>query len=226
MIFGLKNGVFFVIDNESAQIEHYRPISNPANWFRNNYGLIIPMAVNNGEGINGWDLDAAVSCIGKRTHNSQMSSVVGFGLFGDNLCSIQTVKSPINKHLPHIKADRELFHPIICRITDLDWQMEFVFAERAMANCRMDLTDPETMSVDEFINDAYQRSLASRSSGEFGYLYTITVDDLRKCQSLREEKNFSEITALWTRIELGEVTLKEVTADDLKPFCWASVEMM
>ena len=42
MIFGLKNGVFFVIDNESAQIEHYRPISNPANWFRNNYGLIIP----------------------------------------------------------------------------------------------------------------------------------------------------------------------------------------
>lgn len=226
MIFGLKDGVFFIIDNEVAQIDNYRPMSNPANWFRNPYGLIVPMAVNNGEGINGWDLNEAVQYIGKRTHNSQTSTILGFGLFGENLCSIQSIKAPINKHLPHLKTNRELFHPIIYRVTDLEWQMEFVFAERAMANCYKDVSNPLEMNTGEFINDVYLRSLASRSSGEFGYLYTISVDDLKKCHALREEKKFDEITALWSCKELAEVTITEVTFDDLKPFTWASVETM
>lgn len=226
MIFGLKDGVFFVIDNETTQIENCRLISNPANWFRNAYGLIAPMSVNNGEGINGWNLDDAVKYIGKRTHNSQTSTMLGFGVFGDDLCSIATIKSPLNKHLPHLKSNGEFYHPVIYRITDLEWQMEFIFAERAMANCPMDASNSLNMTTVEFINDVYLRSLASRTSGEFGYLYTISVDDLKKCQALREEKKFNEITALWSCKELAEVTITEVTFDDLKPFNWASVEMM
>lgn len=223
MIVGIFDKKLFVIDNALDIARTLRIWTKPSNWFRNDYGMLIPHG--NSEGINGWDLTDAVAAIGKRLDDEQTACVLGFALIGEDLCTIHQIKVKAAKHLPHLKTDEVMYYPSFSRITNTRNQLEFVQVSRALANLHWGPAHNHT-KFDDYVNDVYRRSLCNKYYAEYGQIYTIEIDSLKTCLELQAQGKFEDIDALWTCRPTAKLKLTEISMDDLRPFNWASIEMM
>lgn len=79
---------------------------------------------------------------------------------------------------------------------------------------------------DDYVNDVYRRSLCNKYYAEYGQIYTIEIDSLKTCLELQAQGKFKDIDALWTCSPTTKLKLTEINMEDLRPFNWASIEMM
>lgn len=229
MITGLYNGTLFIIDNEDIGASHIRPNLNPSNWFRNKYGLIIASPSNIQLGLYGMDLGVALENVNNCVPPaSDVSLEAGILVNENGIYLIAAMADDATKHFTQLKkpTTKELHIPILSPITDLECQLEFVHATRAVAVITEGLPDKAPPTLDEYIQKAYKRSLAGRTYGEVGNLFKITVDDLKTCLQLAKEKKYSEINKFWKMEALSKIEIKPVKLDQLENFCWASLEML
>ena len=223
MIVGIFDKKLFVIDNALDVARTLRIWTKPSNWFRNDYGMLIPHGKS--EGISGWDLKDAIGAIGKRLDDDENANTLGFALIGEDFCTIHQVKVKSIKHLPHLKSDEPLYYPIFSRITNTRNQLEFVQVGHALANLHWGPSHNHT-NFDDYVNDVYRRSLCNKYYAEYGQIYTIEIDSLKTCLELQAQGKFKDIDALWTCRPTTKLKLTEINMEDLRPFNWASIEMM
>lgn len=223
MIIGIFDDKFFVLDNAIDTARTMRIWVKPSNWFRNDYGMLIPHF--NGEGIEGWNLEQAISAIGIRIDSDQLAHTLGLALIGDDFCTMHQMKVPLSKHLPHLKSSDVLYYPVMSRITTMRNRLEFVQTGRAMTNLTWNPTH-DFDNFDDYVQDVWKRSLCSNRFAEFGKIYSIELDKLKECLDLQKQGKFKDIDALWECRDTTEIKLKAITMDDLLEFNWGNVEMM